>query len=124
MLSIHSYLPPRLAVIFVVTGHLFLFFFFYLPPGFLPVVGLTEPLHLAHPCCIALGWALICGCMQRLITINKQYGVYFEARSHWIQQDSNPGPLGLKSNALPSELTCFGQGASCSYPFFIVCLAP
>ena len=26
-----------------------------------------------------------------------QYGVYFEAQSHWILRDSNPGPLGLKS---------------------------
>ena len=38
--------------------------------------------------------------------INKQYDVYFEAQSHWIQQDSNSGPLSLKSNALPSELPC------------------
>ena len=36
-----------------------------------------------------------------------QYGVYFEAQSHWIQQDSNPGPLGLESKALNSELPWF-----------------
>ena len=38
--------------------------FFCLPPGFLPVVGQTERwcclLHLARPCYVALGWALIC----------------------------------------------------------------
>ena len=47
------------------------------------------------------------------VELHKQYGVYFEARSHWIKQDSNPGPLGLESNALPSELPCFGVNLSC-----------
>ena len=39
-----------------------------LPPGFLPVVGPTERwwslLHLVQPCYVALGQALICGCIQ------------------------------------------------------------
>ena len=34
--------------------------------------------------------------------------LFFETRSHRIQRDSNPGPLGLESNVLPSELPCFG----------------
>ena len=46
--------------------------FFCLPPGFLPVVGPTEwwccLRHLARPCCVALGQALICCWTQNLIT--------------------------------------------------------
>ena len=48
-------------------------------------------------------------------------------RSHRIQRDSNPGPLGLESNALPSELLCFGKGRvvfasalSCSFFLLLV----
>ena len=48
-------------------GHFFSAFF-CLPPGFLPVVGPTEQWcclrHLAWPCYVALGQALICGCIQ------------------------------------------------------------
>ena len=44
------------------------FFFFCLSPEFLPVVGLTERWwslrHLAQPCCVALGRALLCGFIQ------------------------------------------------------------
>ena len=40
-----------------------------------------------------------CCCID-IPSVNKQYGVYFEALSHWIQRDSNPGPLGLESNVM------------------------
>ena len=52
-----------------------LLFFFCLPPGFLPVVGPTERWwslwHLAQPCCVALGRALITLLPRR----NHQYGL-------------------------------------------------
>ena len=44
------------------------FFGICLPPGFLPVLGMTEQWcclwHLVQPCYVALGRALICACIQ------------------------------------------------------------
>ena len=40
-----------------------------------------------------------CRCVD-ILSVKKLYGVYFEARSHWIQRDSNPGPLSLESNVM------------------------
>ena len=49
-------------------------------------------------------------------------GVTTIGRSHRIQQDLNPRPLGCESNALPSELPCFSGNACCFFYFFIFLL--
>ena len=71
----------------------FLIFFFCLPLGFLPVVGPIERWcclqHLARPCYVTLGRALICGWNQNLITFVYYYVL---KQKIWLKLISNSRP--------------------------------